>query len=385
MIRRSDLLKKIAYATKPLIKRMPVLWEWGKRRFFFGQLANQPFHEIRYQDTLIRFAQGSLADPRGIGRVSRALMDTIDHIAAEEHALTSSEANPGSVTEAQALLPVNFFATVHFCPPELPAKSVVMIHDVTPLVLQDMFAQAVVKEWTQRYAPIARQADHIVTISKSSARDIEERLGIAPEKISIVPNGITPLPVAQQASAAPPRTPYLVYVGSWDHHKNVEVVLRALQDPSLASLSLVLVGDNSTLANRVHQLGLNRGDHKRVHFMGRLQDDQMGLVISQALALVLPSYYEGFGLPPLEAALLGVPSVCSRRPAMTEYLGDCALFAEPDDPQQWREHFLMLLNQPLERQKLADKAQAVASGLTWELAGNRLLSVLQKVAHQPVN
>jgi glycosyltransferase involved in cell wall biosynthesis len=101
--------------------------------------------------------------------------------------------------------------------------------------------------------------------------------------------------------------------------------------------------------------------------------------MNSASLLVFPSLYEGFGLPPLEAALMGVPSVCSRKPAMTEILIDCALFADPNDSIEWSEKIYKLIHEPNLRSKIIHNARARANELCWRDSSKKLLQVLSKV------
>ena len=129
-------------------------------------------------------------------------------------------------------------------------------------------------------------------------------------------------------------------------------------------------------AKRVIELGLER----RVHFLGRLSDDQTGYVIKNAVALAFPSLYEGFGLPPREAALVGTPSICSKRPAMPELLEDAALFAEPDSPHEWAAAMTMLANHASTRARLANVAKQRTEAYTWARAAKRYVDLFQALA-----
>jgi len=256
--------------------------------------------------------------------------------------------------------------------------TVVMVHDVIPLLFQDAFPISIVQEWKLRYSRIARSASRVVTISASSARDVSSCLGIPQHRLSVVANGVTPLPEGTPAVEAM-SVPYFVYLGAFDHHKNLDVVLQALGDDRCRSFHLVMIGDNMSSRERVRALGLDA----RVHYFGRIPDVDVRYVLQGAVAMVFPSLYEGFGLPPLEAALLGVPAICSRRPAMTETLEGAALFAEPDDPSQWADAMLRVGTDPELRERLAEKAKARAQTFTWDRAVRELYDVLRLEAEGP--
>jgi glycosyltransferase involved in cell wall biosynthesis len=92
-----------------------------------------------------------------------------------------------------------------------------------------------------------------------------------------------------------------------------------------------------------------------------------------------PSLYEGFGLPPLEAALQGVPSICSKRPAMTETLAGAAIFADPHEPEQWLGAMNTLRNDHTKRHELALAAKAKAMTYTWPKTATQLIDLLSEL------
>jgi glycosyltransferase involved in cell wall biosynthesis len=107
-----------------------------------------------------------------------------------------------------------------------------------------------------------------------------------------------------------------------------------------------------------------------------LKDREIGFIVSKALALVFPSIYEGFGLPPLEAAMLGTPSICSSRPAMTELMDGVALFASPDKPEEWAQSIKMLRDNALFRNKLGLLAKKRAETFSWKTCSESLVEEL---------
>jgi|GEM_PF-3149431 len=328
------------------------------------------YHRFSIPGADIFFAKGPLDDRRGIGRVSKELFDQITNI------VNIEETRKGEGYSTSGNKKVYFFSSIHWCPDELPTPSVVMIHDVIPLLFPDLFAQETVRQWEDGFRHIAHQADLIVTISQSSADDICRLLGISEKKICVIYNGVSELPVSCTPSVGLPAKPYVVYLGAHDHHKNLEVVLQALRDPLLSELSLAMIGDNKQALPRIVEYGLQ----DRVFFLGRLADGEVGYVIGNALALVFPSLYEGFGLPPLEAALLGTPSICSRRSAMLETLNDAALFAEPDRPGEWVECLRQLMTEPCLRDNIARIAEERAHQYTWDRTTKTLVEVITKLA-----
>lgn len=333
--------------------------------------ATASFDVVQLASTELRFANGAFSDPRGIGRVAR---EQFRHL----RALSLENAPSADAPESGRPI-VHFYPTVHWCPARLQPGSVVMVHDVTPLVIPEHFSDDIIARWNTTYRALATEADHIVTISQSSARSIRDLLGVPADRISVIHNGVTRLPVrAESAVALPPRS-FIVFLGTADLHKNLAVVIEALCLPAARGIDLVLIGENRAIAGMAAAYGLAN----RVHFLDTLADDEVGYVLTRAVALVLPSFYEGFGLPPLEAALLGVPSICSDVPAMNELIEAGVTFCDPRDPHDWAEAIGRLAAERPSEAALAALARTVAERFDWPQSARQLAATLERHARRP--
>ncbi|BCP51728.1 hypothetical protein K32_03450 [Kaistia sp. 32K] len=348
----------------------PVRKRWKRRR------KEEPakieydagFTVLHLRDFDLHFANGPLLDRRGIGRIAREQFRYLSRLAATERS-DGAEIGPSHRRM------IRFHSTLHWCQSPLEPGTVVMVHDVTPLLFPDLYPQDVIDEWNQRYRLIAQQAEHIVTISHSSAQAISDMLGIPLDRISVVHNGVSPIAVEPNSTITIPERPYVVYVGADDHNKNIRVVLEALRFPDAAGVDLVLVGDSPSMAKRIEAHGLAG----RAHWLGALDDGDLGYVLSRAKALVFPSLYEGFGLPPLEAALLGIPSICSDAPAMNELIEAGALFCDPHSPHAWARalRHVAFDGPPLGVDSLRE---TVTEKFSWPNSIDQLVTVLDRFA-----
>ena len=364
----------LAAPLKRLLRRFPVLFVRLRQWVLHTPAAAKADRVLAFETFDLVFAGGPLQDRRGIGRVAHALLDTLTQVSQER-----LRDHPKVFAERRERPRVSFFSAIQWCPATVPPESVVMIHDVTPLVLPDDFPEASRQEWLTRLKPIAHQAGCLVSISQSSASDIETHLDLEPGSIRVIYNGITPLPampVNHPQDLQLPAEPFLVFVGTHDHHKNLDVVLHALLDPRLSTLHLVWVGDAQSLTSDPIPEALGH----RVHLLGRLPDRELAFVLSRAWLLAFPSLYEGFGLPPFEAALLGVPSICSARPAMTELLADAAWFVPAEDPAAWAQQLLDIQTDPAQREDMASRARARAREFQWRGVVDRLLLLAEEGA-----
>ena len=332
----------------------------NKGRYMFS------YRNISIGNILVRFHKKALKEPRGIGRASRELFKQLQVLSKKS----------GTRRNKDRKKDVFFYPTIHWCPEQLPHPSCILILDVIPLLFPDIFGE-IAAEWTSRFKPIAQQADKVLTISASSANDISRLLDIPLNKIGVIYMGITKLPLVENKALHLPESSYIVYLGAYDRHKNIEVVFKAMLEPQIHNVSLVMIGSNK----RAQKLASDMNISDRVFFLGRLKDGEVGYVLNKALALVCPSLYEGFGLPPLEAALLGTPSICSSRPAMTEILQDAALFVSPDNPQEWSDAIMLLRDNATLHKNLSLLAEERARSFPWNKCSKKLFEELQELSN----
>jgi len=345
---------RIKYYLKKII---PISFLKKTSRFAYSKNSN--FHSFYINDREIRFHLGALEDTRGIGRVTR------------EQYLYLKKNLSSVLINTKKLKVINFYSSIHWCPNDLPKNSVVMIHDVIPMVLPELFKEPY-KDWSKKYFLIAKQASHIITISQTSKNDIIKHLNIKSENITIINNGVTKLELlTKQTNILLPKR-YFVYLGSADVHKNLDILLKALALERCSNFHLVMIGDNMQCLTKMKQLNLV----DRVHFLGKLDDSDSAFVIKNSIALLFPSLYEGFGLPPMEAALLKIPSICSNRPTMNEFLYDVSLFADPYDADNYSQQMYKMANDNILREKLALMAYSRMLSFTWEKSCANLIKVL---------
>jgi glycosyltransferase involved in cell wall biosynthesis len=190
-------------------------------------------------------------------------------------------------------------------------------------------------------ASFARRAAVVLTVSKHSRRDIAELLDVPKKKIHVVGNCVGPnfRPVDEAAVRAAREAcgvegDYVLYVGNFGPHKNVEGLLRAFAglDESLrAAHRLVLAGSEDRGAGRVRRHAQKLGVADRIVFTGHVPDEHLPALYAGAAAFATLSRWEGFGLPVLEAMACGTPVLGSDRASLPEIAGDAALLVDPDD------------------------------------------------------
>jgi len=268
-----------------------------------------------------------------------------------------------------------------------PGRACVTVHDLAPFV-SERWGQPVGRAAAAfRYSLRAmRRAGRLVTPTAAVREDILERTGFPPDRVVVVPNGVDAgwVRVSEGAERAEWRARFkiergrrfLLHVGGTEPRKNVEGLIEVfarLDCPDERELWLVHAGAPFTRAQRARADALGVADRIVAH--GACDDAELGALYSLAELLVFPSFYEGFGWPPLEAAACGTASVVGDTPAARETLGEAAALADPHAPDALSGAIRALLEDETDRRALAAKAEARAREFTWERTASALAKV----------
>ena len=359
-----------------LLKRL-VYFRLAAERVSFNQFQSlvytgTRFYFFRYRDIVIAIDSGPLNDTRGIGRVAKNLFSELDR------ELT----NDSSGIDLQQLFLIDestvdiyLYPSIQWADEQKLTKAALIVLDVLPVSLEHLFPEPRIREWQTKYKDFALQAKIVITISEWSASEIIERIGIQKERLHVIPLGIEKKnEVNIKKNIKIMNDKYFIFIGSNDYHKNLDIVINALCDQSLSEYQLVVVGDNFTNAQKNNWKKILAN---RVFFYGHLDDNETVQLLSRAEALLLPSFNEGFGLPPFEAAIQNVPSICSDRPAMNQVLREAALFADPTNQDEWISAMNMVINREKSVFKKLEKAKNLAQNYEWKDFLQSLLAILQ--------
>jgi len=288
---------------------------------------------------------------------------------------------------------VDLFHAPHYVlPPLSRGKSVVTIHDCIHL----MFPEYLPNRFALGYAraslwAAARVSNRILTVSDASKRDILRFFDVAPEKISVIYNGIDERfrvePPEEEMSRVTQRYQlagdFVLYAGNVKPHKNLERLIDAFQllrQDGFDDLKLIVIGDEiskyAELRRAVHRYNL----HKYVRFLGYMPDATLAVLYRLAAVFVFPSLYEGFGLPPLEAMASGAPVVTSNVSSLPEVAGDAAVLVDPRDPRAIADGIRRVLTEPGLRDALRARGLARAAEFSWERSVERIRQIYAEVA-----
>ncbi len=237
-----------------------------------------------------------------------------------------------------------------------------------------------------------RYASRIVAVSERTRENILSLYPNAADKVVVVPNGVDGR--FHPAESAPPRgeflarfripdRPYLLFVGTLRRKKNLRLLLQVfseLPEPERSRCVLVLAGVRMPTWPEFDRLLKSKALQNRVFLTGYVTDGDLNVLYHHARALVYPSLFEGFGLPPLEAMACGTPVVCSTGGAIPEVVGAAALTFAPDQPARLGDAILRILRDDELCASLRTKGLVHARKFAWEATARRYLDLYRELA-----
>ena len=262
-------------------------------------------------------------------------------------------------------------------------RLLVTIHDLCQLAHPETLGSDLQRWYAKRLlSAVANRADGILCVSEFTAGEVQRFLGIEAERLIVTHppmNEKWDAPVGEKANES--AAPYLLTVGNIKLHKNFRTLLAAFDKiRNRISHDLIVVGKQDGFMNSDRKLGSMPQD-ERVRFTGQVSDLELRKLYKNADAFVLPSIYEGFGYPVVEAMALGCPVACSRIASLPEVAGDAALFFDPFSAEDMGRVILRILNEEGVRRKMveeglrrAEMLRSDACARTTAEAINRILS-----------
>jgi glycosyltransferase involved in cell wall biosynthesis len=252
---------------------------------------------------------------------------------------------------------------------------VVTVHDLIPFRLQEYhkkFHERTYFNMVRRRLPLA---SHLVAISQTTMRDIQELFPDLVSKVTVIPNGVHPTffePVSAVAVDSTVREfglfkhPRLLYVGGYDSRKNVHTLVTAVNQVfrQRRDGQLVLVGalNHPEVTQWVNTLNMQ----EFVVLTPSISREVLAALYHAADLFVFPSTYEGFGLGPAQAMAAGIPVVASNIAAVMEVVGDAGVLVEPLSVEGWMDGISRVLDSPSLAQKMAARGRARAEDFAWK-------------------
>ncbi len=293
----------------------------------------------------------------------------------------------------QVCLPASVGSSLLWSPnntgPVFVRHQVCTIHDIIPIDRPEWFSRSFVAWYKYLLPALAKSAQHLIAISEFTRSRIIDAFGVAPEKVSVVLNGIGPefTPRFQPEVDAVKKTlgvspaPYLLYVGSVEPRKNLVRLLEAWDriQQSCPETQLLITGLSTKGSGVFSEVNITRIP-PRVFFTGYVRDEDLPALYSGALAFVYPSLYEGFGLPPAEAMACGTPVITSNGTSLPEVVGDAAVLVDPEDVSSIADAMLRVVRSESLRSEMSERGIKRAERFTWDNAARQTWQILSREA-----
>lgn len=259
-------------------------------------------------------------------------------------------------------------------------KSVVNIHDVCFLVQPAWFSWTFRLIYSWLVPRIAKRANVVLTNSNNSKNDILEKLEVDVSAVRLVSWAVEPM-FFEFNRPFLERSKRILFVGSIEPRKNLSGLLEAFrifkERHRSEPVRLTVVGcENALFSGSGINMGNIAGD---VDFAGYLSDRELAEIYGDSIVLVYPSFYEGFGLPPLEAMAAGTPVITSNRSSLPEVVGDTALLVDPIDPEEIAAKIEMVYFDPTFAQEMARRGLKRVRRLSWDNAGAHVLDIYDEL------
>ncbi len=265
-------------------------------------------------------------------------------------------------------------------------RQVVTCFDIMPLLFPRMGWRRAA--YFRRIVPLClRSSAAIICASENTRKDIISLFRLRKRDIFVVPCGIDHarfFPVKSNVAGEKYRLgKFIFYVGDMRPYKNIKRAVQAFGRLGLPEHKFLVAGRKDEkfypgISRLVAKLGLQ----EKVLFPGYVPEEDLPRLYSAADALVFPSLYEGFGLPPLEAMACGCPVITSRAASIPEVCGDAACYIDPYSVDSIAEGVYKVITQPKLKQHLVRKGLDRAKRFTWSKTAQRVLEILEYVAHR---
>ncbi len=284
----------------------------------------------------------------------------------------------------------------HFLPSAVSCPKVLTVHDLSFFYYPEFFDMRR-RMWHSFISPKrqAQGASKIIAVSESTARDIEGHWGIPQNDIAVVRSGVgvefhagyneDEKKKVRKVYALPEN--FILTLGTMEPRKNILGTLRAFEEfrskfPEYNNVHLVIAGSSGWSSRELYRRVARSPFHNDIHCIGFVKQEDKAPLYSMASAFVYPSFFEGFGFPPLEAMACGVPTIVSNTSSLPEVVGDAAILIDP-----WRlEEIVFALKEIFTDKELVAhlRKQGIvqAKKFSWEEAARKTLAVLEGAAVQ---
>lgn len=277
-------------------------------------------------------------------------------------------------------------------PPGVKGKTVTIVHDMAYKAFPETVNKRT-RQWLElTLKGSCKRADAIITVSEFSKQEIVKYLGVSPDKITVMPNGVDlsvyrPDYTEEQMKAVRDHykisDDYFLYLGTLEPRKNIERVIEAYwsltQELGEKCPELVLAGGKGWLYDKIFEIVKRLELEKKVVFTGYVDAQDAPILMKGAKAFVFPSLYEGFGMPPIEAMACGTPVITSNVSSLPEVVGDAGIYVNPLSAEEIKSALKTIVQDSERCRELSERGLLRAQGYTWKHSVDILKQVYEKL------
>jgi glycosyltransferase involved in cell wall biosynthesis len=299
---------------------------------------------------------------------------------------------PGPIAWSQIFLPLYlnthrpddiFLSPAHYSPRSLRSPLIVTIHDLSYFYYPDEFLKKDLYKLTNWTKDSITKAKKIIAVSKTTKKDILKFYNVPEEKVSVIYNGYEKRDTDENKKDntsidLSDLKNYILYVGTIQPRKNLTTLIEAFAKfhTEQPDYKLVIVGRKGWLYEKIFTKVKEMNVEDSVIFTGYLPDSTVKKLYKDAFCFVLPSLYEGFGLPVLEAMSMGCPVIASFSSSLPEIGGEACLYFDPKNPAELTDKMNMLIQSAELRADLIQKGKQRVKEFSWQKCAEQTLDLI---------
>ncbi len=306
------------------------------------------------------------------------------------------EVVPGKFLWSQVFLPLQlyrdkeinvFFSPAHYSPRFVSVPTAVTIHDLSYLYYPDDFLKWDLYKLTNWTKYSVAHAQKIIAVSKTTKKDILKSYEVTADKIEVVYNGYekkatTHSRFADEKIDSAVDKPFILYVGTLQPRKNINTLVEAFAKfkQLYPQFVLIIAGKKGWMFDQIFEKVSDLGLNNDVFFTDYVTDNQLLLLYREAFCFVMPSFYEGFGIPIIEAMSFDCPVISSFASSLPEIGGDACLYFDPNNAYDLVEKMKLLKEDKKLCEELVKKGRERIKEFSWETCGQKTLEIIKTAA-----
>ena len=283
-----------------------------------------------------------------------------------------------------------FFTPTHYAPRFSPIPTVISIMDLSYIHFPDLFKKSDLYQLEHWTGYSIKNAKRVFTISNASKNDIINQYGIPEKQVSVTYPGIKKITEELPMKGIKKPQTYILFVGTLQPRKNITRLIQAFalilkdkkNEKKYQDLQLLIIGKKGWLYDDIFSAPVINGVEDKVEFLEYVSNEELAVLYKNALFFILPSLYEGFGLPVLEAMQHGCPVITSNVSSLPEAGGEAALYINPENVDDMVIKMNKLLGDENLRKELVKKGYKQVKKFNWEKTAEETLAVLEQIGQK---